>query len=343
MKALPRSLARTGAPLRLRPALCASLCLASLLLAAPAARALPPLETWPVVVDAAPDAGGADAVVIWLDAAPGDADAAADRALLAAPAMERALAGFSPHRLPWPQGGVQNPVALSAHAALADRWAIKQLPAWVLLDPTGRMFARFDDGRPLADDPAAAAARLRDALDRLKKRDELLEAAASAEGLEKAKLLGAAIEKVEAFAIPDHAEIIEEILRLDPDDRTGLRSRWFLPWSEPRVESRIGLAVFPLIELGRFARAREALLEVRDVEPLPAPLRRRLDVFAAQLLQSAGDLPGARRDLQKVIEETPAGAEADAYRELLSTMSAPEPAPAPAPDPDNDPDNDPEP
>ncbi len=151
-------------------------------------------------------------------------------------------------------------------------------------------------------------------------RDRLLASAEETEGLERARRLDAALAEVEGFALPDHAAVVEEVLALDADDEAGLRSRWWAAWAEPRLDRRLQEAVFPLIGENRFADARAALAVVRDAEPLPPVLLRKLSVFAAQLRFSAGDADAARAELAAVLADTPAGEEADAYRELLGSM-----------------------
>ncbi|BAM04936.1 hypothetical protein [Phycisphaera mikurensis] len=309
------SIAQTGRFIRFARALPA---LASAALAA-AAAAGP--DSWPEARSPAPDAGGAAAVVVWLDAAPADADAAADRALLAEEALASRLDAFAAFRLPWPAGGLQNRAAISRHAALADAWGVRRLPAWVLMDPAGRVFARFDEGTPLAASAEDAADRLEEAMAALRTRDARLAEAEGADGLARAALLDAALGAVEPFAVSHHAAIVEEVLALDADDDAGLRTRWWAAWAEPRLQQRLEESVFPLVEERRFGGARAALLAVRDAEPLPAALVRKLDVFAAQLRFSAGDADGARRAIEQVLDATPPGEEADAYAELLAGMA----------------------
>ena len=288
----------------------------------PAAWAAAPAD-WPEATAVAPDAAGADAVLVWLDAAPGDADAAADRALLSSAEVGAALTPWRTLRLPWPEGSLQDPAGLSRHAAMADAWGVRRLPAWVLLDPEGRVFARFDEGQPLAASPAEAAATLAAALDGLRRRDALLAEADGVQGPEKARLIGAALEEVEPFAVSHHSALIEEALAADPGDASGVRARWWAAWVEPRLERRLAERVFPLIDDARFVDARAALLRVRGEEPLPPAAERKLGVFAAQLSFSAGDAAAARAEVEAVLAETPAGDEADAYRELLASMRGP--------------------
>ena len=306
------------------PAVCFGLILLSTpLLAGPSGTAAADPDGWPVAAAVAPDAGDAAAVVVWLDGGPDDADAAADRSLLGSPALRSRVDALAAYRLPWPEGGVQNRPALARHAALADAWGVGRLPAWVLLDPEGRVFARFDEGTAIAANADDAAARIDAALATLAKRDRHLAAAAGAQGLERARRLGDALDAVEPFAVSHHADLVGEAIRLDPDDEAGLRSRWWAAWAEPRVNARLEAAVFPLIEQNRPADARTALLAVAASAPLPPSLERKLAVFAAQLRYSTGDASGARAEVAAVIDSTPPGEEADAYAELLSTMADP--------------------
>ena len=103
-----------------------------------------------------------------------------------------------------------------------DKYGVEGYPTIVLADPAGEAFA-LTGYRP--DGPDAYVSHLQDLLAGKKKRDEHLEAAKAAEGIEKAKRLDDAL-SIEGIVVPDAVEVMDQIIALDADNAAGLRDKY---------------------------------------------------------------------------------------------------------------------
>jgi hypothetical protein len=99
-------------------------------------------------------------------------------------------------------------------------------PAWVYQDQDGRLVGRMEGLRAKTASPKAMAAQLAQFREARIKRDALLKQAGSAAGLERARLLGQALDALPFDAARTYREVIAQIGTADPEDRTGYTMKY---------------------------------------------------------------------------------------------------------------------
>lgn len=108
---------------------------------------------------------------------------------------------------------------------LSTEFKVEGVPTVILADASGRPYAKIVGyGGTAAEDYVKD---LVSKTDLRKQRDEFFTQAGSAEGAEKAKLLAKAIEGIDAeLAISTYRETIDEIIKLDVDNASGLKGKF---------------------------------------------------------------------------------------------------------------------
>jgi tetratricopeptide (TPR) repeat protein len=123
---------------------------------------------------------------------------------------------------------------------LEGPWAINACPITVLADARGRRYAELRGAffQPTADYlkwlDKQRQARLT--------RDESLLTAARSQGLERAKWLDQALGAMSEDVLPSYADEVREILKLDPADRGGFRSKYLIQEARVRLNEAGQLA-----------------------------------------------------------------------------------------------------
>jgi tetratricopeptide (TPR) repeat protein len=121
------------------------------------------------------------------------------------------------------------PANAAIRIPLERRWQVYAIPKVILADSRGRAYAEVPYGGG-QEEPV----KYTEKLDRLRQeraaRDEALSRAAAAQGVERAQHLDQALGALKALPQPvmivDYAELISHFLNADPEDRSGLRSKY---------------------------------------------------------------------------------------------------------------------
>lgn len=148
------------------------------------------------------------------------------RAVIQSPALEAALGkGLLFVEIDRPDRATPEQKAAAQKSKGFDA-VIHNYPGVVLLDPEGRCYLKLEAPQGGVDGLVAAVRQARSLKD---KRDAALERAAKATGLERAKLLGAALEGMGDCALQNgrhsHRALLDEIKKLDPQDAAGTQRR----------------------------------------------------------------------------------------------------------------------
>jgi serine/threonine-protein kinase len=111
-----------------------------------------------------------------------------------------------------------------ATVQLAAQWSVSRYPWVFLADARGRRYASLGGANRKGVD--AYLKKLEEFRQLRVRRDQLLVEAAAHQGPEKARRLDRALQLVPPALATDYADLVEEILRLDPEDQAGLRARY---------------------------------------------------------------------------------------------------------------------
>ena len=104
-------------------------------------------------------------------------------------------------------------------------------PALLLLTKNGRHYSTITGPFMRKAQPKMVADMIRERLNGLKKQTELLERAKSAQGVEKARLLGEAAQIPDVSPTERIGNILNQIKKLDPNDESGYVHKLHDPWS----------------------------------------------------------------------------------------------------------------
>lgn len=117
---------------------------------------------------------------------------------------------------------------LEAHMGKLGVKEAESYPAIFMFGPKGRHYATLCGPDVIHAKPNELAAEMRKRIAALKEQNELLDKAKSAQGVEKAKLLGAATQ-IKGVSVP--GDTIKQIKAADPKDESGfVRRLEFKPW-----------------------------------------------------------------------------------------------------------------
>jgi hypothetical protein len=134
--------------------------------------------------------------------------------------------------------------------ALAKAFAVQAFPTLMLCDAEGRPYA--DAGFPDEMTPESMIKVLDQQRGTKAKRDEAFAKAEKSEGVEKAKLLIEALQMVPATTVSSaYSDTIDEIAKLDPEDKTGFVKKAQAERALSELESGFG----ELMEAGKTADA----------------------------------------------------------------------------------------
>ena len=139
----------------------------------------------------------------------------------------------------FPNGKKQSDTVKAQNAELQKAFSIQAFPTLMLCDSGGRPYA--EAGFPDEMNPASMLKLLDSQLELKSARDAAFAKAEKATGLEKAKLLIAALELVPETCVSSaYGETIDEIAKLDPEDTTGFVRKARAEKAFAELESEFG-------------------------------------------------------------------------------------------------------
>lgn len=197
---------------------------------------------------------------------------------------------------------------------LQELFEIEGFPTIVLTDAEGRAYARTGYRPGGAEKYVEHLLELRG---KRLERDRLLAQAEKAEGIERAKLLSAALEVVEAAdALYGYDEVIAEIEKLDADGKLGLAKKW-----KARAAIKQGMkAVRQAMMRGDSEGALAEIAKLLELEGLEGARKQEVLVFKTMVLGRGGDHEAATEALRQAIEAAPKGERADQLRKVLERL-----------------------
>ncbi len=189
---------------------------------------------------------------------------------------------------------------------------IKGYPTIVLADAKGRPFAKT------GYQPGGSEAYVKHLVELRPKRTEIEAALAkgnAATGIEKAKLLDEALGKVEPDFIPGaYKDVIEEIVKADPDNKAGLRDKYAFLLAQAEVQAALQAGDFD----GALAKIEAALKLLGTTGEKAQEL-----LYAKSLVfYNRRDLPGAIATLEAALAAAPGSQKALEIADVLPRLKA---------------------
>lgn len=192
------------------------------------------------------------------------------------------------------------------NAEWKDKLGVRGFPTIYLLDAKGRPYARTGYQR---GGPEKYMAHLNELQQVRIKRDKLFAQAAKAKGTAKAKLLDQAVAVMsQTIAVTCYGETVDEIIKLDPDDKAGLKSKYADARAALKIAeqvNKIQAKVRPLMAKKDY----DGVVKVVDkalagLEP-GNPAAQDLYLIKSYALFQKGDKPGAKAVLEAGIKLDP--------------------------------------
>lgn len=202
------------------------------------------------------------------------------------------------------------------NADLLKKYPIKGYPTILLCDAAGKPFAATGYQ---AGGPGKYLPHLDSLLAKKTVRDQASSAAASKEGVEKARLLIGALDGMEldsAMLLSNYPELAAEIRRADPSDTTGFAAR---------QDSERKFADF-MAKLGEFRSKQDLEGAMKHVEEtlakgeIQGELRQQIYGHQAGTLASAGKKDEAIAVLRKAVAENPDGARTKELADFITIL-----------------------
>ena len=151
-------------------------------------------------------------------------------------------AAFVPVMLDFRRADPPPPAEVARNEALMARYAPQPaFPTLVLVDPEGRPYAATGYEAEIVErGPMAYVEHLLALQGVRERRDAALAEAKTLDGLEKAKALDAAVGEIDAALVAKHyADVVDQILELDPDDTAGLKAKYESARAEQELQAAI--------------------------------------------------------------------------------------------------------
>jgi len=190
------------------------------------------------------------------------------------------------------------------------RFRITGYPTIVLADGTGKPYARTGY-------KAGGAEKYMEHLATLRKvrveRDAALAKAKGAEGVEKAKLLDAALSGIDAaLVLGNYGDVMDEIVKLDAENKAGLKNKYGALAVLPAIEAASRTKDFD----GAIKLADEALKTYGDTGSAAQDI-----LFAKSLcLYRKNDKPQAKSALEAALKAAPDGPKAEQIKAILDRL-----------------------
>ena len=180
--------------------------------------------------------------------------------------------------LDYPKGKPQPAKIKDQNTLMSKAFKIQGFPTIILADSQGRGYAKTGYQEGGVEPYLKHLATLREVKT---KRDELFAKAEKAQGVEKAKLLDAALAVIPDEARIGYDEIVKQILELDADGKGGLKAKYA---SQKQAD-----ALLALLEKGDAEGAQKMMAEIVANPATPPALKQQTYLWKAQLLNSTGD------------------------------------------------------
>lgn len=225
--------------------------------------------------------------------------------------------------LDFPNDVPQSDAVKAQNAELAQRFQVQGYPTIVLADAEGRPYAftGYQEGGA-----EAYLAHLEALQGQREARDAGFEAAASAEGLDKARALDAAMDAVGLeLAVAHYNDTVEQIVALDPEDEAGLKSKYQSALQAGQLEAAMQ-GVIGKLQAGDFEGG---LAEIDRVIADYNPQNEELQVIRAmqgQVNMQIGNVDAAVAALEQSLAaapESPIAPQVQMMLEQIEAMAAP--------------------
>ncbi len=190
------------------------------------------------------------------------------------------------------------------------KFRISGYPTIVLADATGKPYAKTGYRPGGAEKYIEHLAELRKAR---VARDEALAKAKTAQGTEKAKLLDAALAKIDSdFVMGAYGDVVDEILKLDPDNKAGLKNKYGAMAALGKIEAAARSKDLD----GAIKLADEALKAFGDAGSAAQDI-----LFLKSLcLYRKNDKAQAKSALEAALKAAPDGSKADQIKAILERL-----------------------
>jgi len=213
-------------------------------------------------------------------------------------------------KLDFPRSIPQSEELKKQNAEWLKKYRIEGFPTIVLADATGRPYAKTGYRPGGAEQYMAHLAELR----KIRvARDEALAKAKGAKGLERAKLLDAALAKIDASLVIGHYDdVVAEIVKLDSENKAGLRNKYGAMAALAKIQEAAQRRDFD----GAIALADEAL---KSYGQTGAPAQDIL-FFKSLCFYAKGEKPKAKAALEAALKAAPEGPKAERIKLVLERV-----------------------
>lgn len=251
-------------------------------------------------------------------------------------------------KLDFPRQKPQPAEVRRANARWRDHYQVEGFPTIILADAQGRPYAQTGYQAGGAEAYVEHLTQLRAVR---QQRDTHLAAAEKLEGLPRARKLDEAMSVLAPKLITiGYANIVDEIIALDPNNEAGLRGKYSIIREMPRIERamsqgqhqqviqlvdqliaehnppaelagqlRIGKAE-AMLNAGQLEQALAALNALGADESLPVTVRRQAYFFAARVLMSENRRDESKAALQASIDVSPDDEDAKSLRQIMQNV-----------------------
>jgi thioredoxin-related protein len=209
------------------------------------------------------------------------------------------------------------------NAEWRDKLGVRGYPTIYLLDAKGRPYARTGYQR---GGPEKYMAHLNELQQVRIKRDKLFAQAAKAKGTAKAKLLHEAISLMsQTIALTCYGQTVDEIIKLDPDDEAGLKSKYAAARAAVRIAeqvNKIQAKVRPLMAKKNYDGAVKVIDKALEGLKGDNPAAQDLYMMKSYALFQKGDKPGAIAVLKAGIKLDPKSKTAARMKDVIQRLSS---------------------
>ncbi|MEM1108813.1 MAG: thioredoxin family protein [Planctomycetota bacterium] len=219
--------------------------------------------------------------------------------------------------LDFPQLVPQSQELIDRNTALAERYAISVFPTVILADAEGLPYAQtsYQPGGP-----KAYLKHLADLQDNLSLRDRALTRAAEQEGGAKAKSLDKAMSVLDpGVAATHYPDVIDDIIKLDPENKLGLKSKYESALVGAQVDAGVQTAI-ELFQAGSPDKAQGELDRILSEYNPKGENRQFVLAMKGQMRFQVGDTDSAFRLFEEAIAVAPASATAAEIKQILRSV-----------------------
>jgi len=197
------------------------------------------------------------------------------------------------------------------NAEWQQKFSVRGYPTIILADATGKPYAQTGYRPGGADEYLKHLAELRQARE---KRDQALAKAAAAQGVEKAKLLDAALSTMDPdMVLGAYSDTVAEIIKLDADGKAGLKAKY-----EGRALVK---KITATLQTGKFD---EAIAQADDaLKTVGATGETAQDLFFVKALASFNkkDMPATKTALEAALKAAPDSKKAPQIKDVIDRLS----------------------